>query len=69
MASLEQSELYFSLVALKLLLKEEQPSTQQVSKLCQDIKILFRNLLASIKLKHCASDHSVKLRAILRPNQ
>lgn len=67
--SFHQTELYFSLLALKLLLKEQQPNTQQVSKLCQDIKLLFRNLLAAIRLKPTASDHSGKLRSILRPNQ
>jgi hypothetical protein len=64
--SFEQNKLYYSILTLKLLLKETFPNMQQINTICEEIKVNLELFLANLKLRQKGKTITLHRSSILR---
>lgn len=55
-----QNKVYYEIIALKMVLKDDHPDPLHTNKLCEDIKHHLENLFNSIKIKNVPNPYSLQ---------
>lgn len=57
-----QNKVYYEILALKMILKDENPDPLQTNKLCEEIKHHLENLFNTIKIKNVPNPYQLQKR-------